>query len=177
MRRGEGNDLHPIFSMDLNQKDALGRDLGKNFLLLTDLNFEKRLKLFDPNLRLAFHKKKQRWMILEKRFDGLWNLLMTLEDDQGNAKAPGDWAINQLAVWRQNYEVRRGMGEDRWWQELEKYCDVVQEEREAVLSVENQLRVIDSINLWRKGFRGLQNLPQSDVVAGYPKVNVKPKPK
>lgn len=158
----------------LEEKDFWGVPLGERFILsLNDLDFERKLKAFDRNLKLLFNKKKQRWAIVEKRQDGSgWNILFCLEDRGGEPKGLGDWVINKLIVMRANYEAKR-RNADQFEKLLENAESDFKSGELKKTHQENRLRIVDDINVFRKAYKNLMNEPISDVTAGYPKANYK----
>lgn len=156
--------------MDVRNQDRLGRKFGETYsLILTDLNFEKRLKHFDPNLKLMFNKVEKKWVILEWAPDGSgWNILFKCEDDQKKPKGVGEWVFNKLFVMRNNYEYRKS-NPDRFFDDLLYYGEKKEEERELKASEEHKSKLLDDRNLWRKAARELRNEAPADVTAGYPK--------
>lgn len=154
--------------------DTYGRPSCKvyNFgKILLDSNFEKRLKLFDPNLKLVFDQARQRWTILEWALDNSgWNILIRAEDDQGNEKPLGEWVFNKLFVWRHNQEEKARKGVDQWIKDTDYECD---RQKEAILrNHSNNFRahIVEDINEFRRGFKIMNNESPADVTAGYPKV-------
>lgn len=158
--------------MILEKKDALGRDIGANHIVLTDIDFERRLRIFDPNLRLIFNKSKERWVILEKRLDGMYNTVFALEDRDGNSMPPGEWVLNKLLVFKHNADMIRGDPNGFWkdWDYYKEHRDAVSERSIRDDSIH---RIVDDILTWRKAIRKAQGLPVGDVTAGYRKVGSK----
>jgi len=145
------------------------------YLILADSSFDRRLKLFDPNLYLVFDQKRQRWCVLEKALDGSGsNLLIVCEDDKGEPKPLGEWVFNTLFVWRARGEERNRnveqfylderAEEDRQAKEMNKKADEIGE-----YFWKHEIRACQKIaNL-------LSNLPQNDVTAGFRKIEPKSK--
>ena len=160
--------------MEAGEKDRLGGIAGEKYsLVLYDPVFERRLKQFDPNLRLRFNRFNERWYVLEKALIGSgYNIILKCEDDKGNPKPVGEWLFNKLFVMRHNYdELRRNP--NQWWNNFEYQVEKEQEEIAQKGHVEQKARLIDDVNQWRKAYRDFVDLPKSDVTAGYPKVQFK----
>lgn len=146
-------------------------------MILTDPSFERRLKAFDPNLKLLFDQNRRRWRILEWAPDGSgWNLLMSAEDDEGNPKPLGEWIFNKLFVWRHNAELRN-KNPNQFFTDLQSIADRQKMEAETKASINHQHRLLDDINDWRRVSRELKGMPKSDVTAGYRKITKQPKGK
>jgi len=162
----------PFIFMEFNSqdRDALGKVIGDKYcLILTDLNFERKLKAFDPCLKLAFNKIDKRWCILERRErQTRWNILFKCEDREGNAKPVGDWVLNKLFVMRNNHHefLRKG---DQFWDDMDARNEMVRETARIKSHHNGRLKLIDDVNLYRKAYREMNNMPTSDVTAGYPK--------
>lgn len=140
-------------------------------VVLDDPTFESRLKMFDSNLSLVFDQFRQRWMILEKAYDGSgYNVIIVAEDENGNPKRLGEWVFNRLWVYRKRYEAKRDIGVDRWFDQLLYEAEAQRMEMDKKATEEGQYRLIDDITRWKKAARELDNFPASDVTAGYPKV-------
>ena len=157
-----------------NAKDTYGQIANKVYSfgkILTDHNFETRLKLFDSNLRLVFDNTKQRWTILEWALDNSgWNTVLIAQDKNGNEKPLGEWVFNQLFAWRESAAARNKIGFDAWCKNLELQAQEQAAEIERAMSLENQYRIRHTINNFRRGFKQMNNEPTSDVTAGYPKI-------
>lgn len=158
------------------RSDRLGRPFGEKYsLILQDPHFERRLKAFDPNLKLVFNQVNKRWVILEWAMDNSgWNVLLTAEDDQKNPLPLGEWIFNKLYVWRHNYLEKR-KNPDQWWKNLEIEAEQQQLMMDAASSRSNQAILIDEVNEYRRAARELRNEPTSDVTAGYQKIQPKSK--
>lgn len=150
-------------------EDKLGRKFGERYsTILTDPTFERRLKLFDPSLKLMFDQVKKRWRILEWAPDNSgWNILMTAEEN-GEPRPLGEWVFNTLYVWRHNYNLKRDNPE-QYWNDLMHTQKEQVSQLEAKHSDDGKHRILEERNEWRKAARELKNFPKSDVTAGYPK--------
>ena len=151
--------------------DTHGQRISEKYnVLLTQPFFEQRLKAFDPNLRLVFDQTKKRWTILEKERGGPgFKILIVAQEDNGDPKPLGEWVFNKLFVWRKKWEEKADMGVDAWFKKLVYEADIEKNLIEEKASEEHQAMLRDDINQWRKVSRELQNLPTSDVTAGYAK--------
>lgn len=139
--------------------------------ILLDTSFERRLKSFDPNLKLVFDNTRQRWTILEWALDNSgWNIIMRGEDDDGNEKPLGEWMLNKLYVWRHNNTTQRDVGIEQWVKDSDYEME---KQKTAILaghSREFRGRIVDDINDFRRGYKSMMNEPTSDVTAGYAKI-------
>jgi hypothetical protein len=150
--------------------DTYGQQVDQVYAIITDPTFERRLKLFDPRLKLMFDQKDRRWVILEWAYDNSgWNVILKAEDKEGNPMPLGDWVFNKLFVFRQQYLDKREKGVAKWLGDLKDECDTYKAEQARKSSDNRQHKILDDINDWRRGARELDNLPKSDVTAGYPK--------
>lgn len=156
----------------MQNADGLGQKFGETYsLILTDPTFERRLKQFDPNLKLMFDQNRKRWCILEWAPDQSgWNLLITAQDDKGEAKPLGEWVFNKLYVWRHNYELR-AKNPNQFFDDLMWKADWQKNTIETQISLDHQHLLSQERNEWRKAWKEINNLPKSDVTAGYPKIN------
>lgn len=156
-----------------NALDTHGRPACKQYSFGKILNasFERRLKSFDPNLKLVFDQTKQRWTILEWALDNSgWNIIIRAEDEHGNEKPLGEWVFNKLWVWRNQGEERNRIGAGRW---LDNFDYEAEKQKTQILeshSREFRGRIVDDINQFRKALKIANNEAPSDVTAGYPKV-------
>lgn len=145
----------------------LGNELGKVYsTTILNPEFERRLKLFDPNLKLMFDQITKKWVILEYALDGSgWNILMkNLEAEDLNDKI-----INQLFVLANNAE-ERNRNPNQYFDDIMYAADKQREMIEKNLSDDHKHLVGgEQRNEWRKLARNLNNLPTADVTAGYPK--------
>lgn len=155
-----------------NTQDRAGQLIGETYsTVLQDPFFERKLKGFDPNLRLVFDQIRKKWVVLEAALDGSgWNIILTCEDEKGNSKAPGEWVMNRLFVYRQRYEEKQRMGVDNWFERLKSDLDAHVAKEEQKISDEYQARLREDVVQWRKAAKELDNLPPSDATAGYRKV-------
>lgn len=152
-------------------QDVLGRKFGDRYsLILTDPNFERRLRAFDPNLKLMFDQVKKRWTVLEWAPDNSgWNIILVAEDNDERAKALGDWIFNRLYVYRHRYEARR-QDPNSFFRGLMDETDRQQTEIDRKSSDDHKHILKDDISQWRKASKELRNRPVSDAVAGYRKI-------
>lgn len=133
--------------------------------VIVDSSFEKRLKAFDPDLKLMFDQNSKRWHVLTWRsIDSSWQILIKAEDDQGNPKPLGDWIFNRLFVYRHNWECSK-KGQDP----IEYLAQCNRDKIEKRMSEENKYKLKYDVNQWRRAWRAYQDMPESDVTAGYPK--------
>lgn len=155
-----------------NLSDRAGNKIGETYsLILADPFFERKLQSFDPSLKLTFDQIRRKWVVLEAAPDGSgWNIVVTCEDENGNPKAPGEWVLNRLFVYRQRYEAKRQMGVDAWFAKLKLEADAHIAKEEEKISDENRARLREDVVQWRKAAKELDNLPPSDATAGYRKV-------
>jgi len=155
-----------------NLQDGAGNLIGKTYsLILQDPFFERKLKSFDPNLRLSFDQVRRKWVVLEAAPDRSgWNIIITCEDDSGNPKAPGEWVLNRLFVYRQRYEAKKQVGVDEWFKRLKAQADANVLNEEEKISDDHRARLREDVVQWRKAAKELDNLPASDATAGYRKV-------
>ncbi|OQA61432.1 MAG: hypothetical protein BWY41_00112 [Candidatus Atribacteria bacterium ADurb.Bin276] len=161
--------------MELNSNfhDRAGNLIGETYsLILQDPFFENKLRNFDPNLRLTFDQIQKKWVVLEAAPDGSgWNVILACEDEDGNPKAPGEWVLNRLYVYRQRYEAKREMGIDEWFKRLKSDLDAYVEKKEQQISDDHQAMLREDVVQWRKAAKELEGLPVSDATAGYRKVS------
>lgn len=133
--------------------------------------FERRLKQFDPRLKLMFDQQSKRWVILEQSYDNSgWNCILKAEDKNGNEKPLGEWVFNVLYVKRHNWEEKQRMGASRWLEELKYKANKFKEKERSSISDDHQAMLRDDVMQWRKASKELQGLPVSDATAGYRKV-------
>lgn len=153
------------------KQDVLGNKLGQVYsTILTDPTFERRLKAFDPNLKLLFDQKKKKWTILENAPDGSgWNKILVSEDDRTKEpKAVGEWIFERLWEFRNMYEHRH-KNPNQYFNDLMYRADQQATEIQRQGSINHKNKLLDDRNEWRRAARELKNLPKSDVTAGYPK--------
>lgn len=152
--------------------DTYGNNIRERYnLILTEPYFERRLKAFDPNLRLTFDQIKKRWTILEKAYDRAgFNVLIVAEDEQGNPKPLGDWVFNKLFVWRKRWEAKAAMGAEKYWENLVAQAVQQEFEIEARSSDDHQALLREDVTQWKKCSKELQGIPVSDATAGYRKI-------
>ena len=154
------------------KEDVLGNKLGKDYsMILTDPTFERRLKAFDPNLKLLFDQNKKKWTILEYERDntGKWRILLRSEDDVTKKPIPvGDWIFERLLEFRNMYE-HNAINSDQHFRDLTYKADMQMVELETKSSINHMHQLLDDRNEWRRAARELKNFPKSDVTAGYPK--------
>lgn len=155
--------------------DTLGRPVVQN-TMICDPSFERRLKDFDPRLKLMFDQATQRWVILEWAYDNSgWNIILKAEDKEGYPKPLGEWVFNKLFAYRQAYELKRSLGPDKWLTKLAQEAEDQRNEEEDKNAKEREYKILDDINEWRRGAREFDNRPASDVTAGYQKITPKTK--
>ena len=165
--------LLPYFmKLSGEQFDRAGNRIGERYsTILSDPTLEKRLKNFDPNLKLTFDQTQKKWVVLEWACDNSgWNIILTCEHSDGRPKAPGEWMMNRLWVYRQRYIQKKNMGIDAWFEKMRLDAAAHVREEEERFSIENQARMRDDVISWKKGARELDNLPISDATAGYRKI-------
>jgi len=160
--------------MQAGEKDVLGNQAGPQYsVILTDLNFENRLKMFDPNLCLRFHRLWKCWVVLERALDNTgYNVLIKCQDNEGNPKALGDWVFNRLFVMRHNNEEKM-RNFDTWMRSVDNEIEYIERKKDEKISEDVSLQILDDINLWRRVNREMNGLPLSDVTAGYRKVEAR----
>lgn len=152
-------------------KDALGGRPDKDYdLQIVDPNFVNRLKMFDENLKLVFDKRIDKFRILEWAPDGSgWNILLTLEDSEGNPKPMGEWVFNILYVWRKRWEMKMEMGTERFFDQMSYDADnLFEKEKAKVDDLSDEIMKEESLT-FDKASREINNLPTSDATAGYAK--------
>lgn len=157
------------------QRDQTGKELHKDYSIIIDPSFERRLKMFDPELKLVFDQVTRKWVIMlwsGNRYN--WYKLMTLEDNEGNPKPPGDWVLNKLYVWRQR-ALQRQKNPDKFLDDLLYQQEQMKKEMQRSVSEETQYQLKHDVNKWRKAMREMDNRPISDVTAGYAKIQPKTK--
>lgn len=156
-------------------KDQLGKEIRKDYLILTEPDFERRLKAFDPGLKLLFDQTTERWVILQWTGNARsWFKVMTLQDADGTPRRPGDWVFNVLYVYRQR-AIQRDREGGSFFDNLMKEANNQALKIREKVSDENRHRIRDDITSWRKIARIMDNRPTSDVTAGYAKVQPKTK--
>jgi len=152
-------------------RDTFGQEIEQTYsVILTDPNFERRLKAFDPRLKLMFDQGSKRWIVLEWAYDNSgWNRILVAEDKEGNPKPLGEWVFNRLFVYRQRYEAKRDIGVDQWFKNLVYEADKEKEKKSENWSDNHQAMLREDITQWRKASKELKNEPIADATAGYPK--------
>ena len=146
-----------------------GSDLERSTILMNPF-FEKRLKNFDPRLKLMFDQSKKRWVVLEWALDDSgWNIVLIAQHDDGTPKALGEWVFNRLWVYRQRHEQKQNMGLDNWMKSMREEAEGQRNTIEEAASDDHQAMLRDDVTQWRKVSKELDGLPPSDAVAGYPK--------
>jgi len=168
--------LEVCLDKDTTRQDILGNKFGERYsLILTDPTFERRLKMYDPNLKLMFDQFTKRWVILVWREDNSgWQILMRCEDDFGEPMPLGDHVFEHLNWMRRRWEEARKDG-NKFYDGLNEQADAYKAKIDKKIAEENQYRIRTDFVQWDKGFRELRNEPKSDATAGYPKVKHKPK--
>ncbi len=145
-----------------------GEQVAKECLIIADPYFEARLKSFDPNLELVFDQSKRRWTILEKALDNSgYNIILRLEDDQGEPKPFGEWVFNKLFVFRARQEEKARVGVVRWLNDFDYQAERQKAEILRKSSQETIDKGKDDWTLWKKACAEFTNSPVSDVTAGY----------
>ena len=159
-----------------SNQDCLGNKFGDKYsLIITDPTFERRLKMYDPDLKLMFDQFTKRWVILAWREDNTgWQIILRCEDDFGNPMPLGEHVFFQLNWLRENNDQKL-KNPDRWYDGLLAEGDAYAKKQDDLMAKENQYRIITDYAQWDKGFRELRNEPVSDAIAGYPKIKNKPK--
>lgn len=152
----------------MRDTDTYGRPIAQAYRIL-DHAFEQRLKAFDPELRLMFDQGKKRWVILQPK-GSFWDVLIVAEDKDGNELPLGEWVFNKLFVYRHNAEVKHSMSPDRYLDHLIYQARQNFDAELKNISDDNQALLREDRNVWRRGARELDNLPTSDVTAGYRKI-------
>ena len=148
--------------------DTYGRKFDDVYQIITDPSFEKRLKLFDRNLKLVFDQQSKRWVILEWALDGSdWNIILKAEDKEGNTRPLGQWVFNTLFAYRQNYIAKREMGADKWFESLAEEANTNNTVADSKASKAHQEQILDDIVEWRKAAREFDGGCANDVTAGY----------
>lgn len=151
-------------------KDIFGHEYTR---IIKDPTFEARLKNFDPNLRLLFDQTDKRFKILEKRPDNSgWNIIVSLlpgeELDQN--------ILNLLWTRRKEYQDKNISEKPlAWHKSFISEANNIRSKIDSKSSENHKHRLMDDRISWRKAAREIRNFPASDVTAGYPKINHKPK--
>jgi len=155
--------------------DETGRRIDATYKIISH-DFERRLKQFDPRLKLVFDQGRDRWVILEQAYDNSgWNIIITAEDNDGNPQPLGEWVFNKLWVYRQRWAAKQRMGTDKWLDKLANEAKAQKDKMQADASDENRAMIRDDITQWRKAAREVAGDPASDAKAGYRKTTTKPK--
>lgn len=158
--------------MEVNKnEDRLGGKFGETYsLILTDPTFETRLKQFDPALKLMFDQIKKRWVVLEWAPDNSgWNIILKAEEN-GQPRALGEWVFKELHEMRRKYDEKHG-NPDQFWRDLIWKADWQKDMIDTKVSIDHQHLLSEERNEWRRAWRELNNLPTSDVTAGYPRIH------
>lgn len=151
--------------------DTYGQRIDQAYLVITDPFFERRLKAFDPALKLSFDQMSKRWVILEKAPDGSgFNCIIKAEYPDKTERPLGEWVFEKLHKYRQIYELKVKMGASQWLDDLKRQALENRQKEEEKISLEHQALIRDDLISWRKASRELQNMPTSDITAGYRKV-------
>ena len=152
--------------------DTFGHKISESYTrVLVDPFFERRLKLFDPNLCLMFHRFRERWMVLEKSPAGVgYNIIIVAEHpDTKHPRPLGDWVFEKLYKYRQMHDLKMKRGVNNWFKDLESQAFSQKNEIEQKISSDHQDMIKDDLLQWKKISKEYQNLPVSDAKAGYPK--------
>jgi hypothetical protein len=146
--------------------DRIGGEFGKQYsLVVTDPFFERRLKSFDPRLKLMFDQVKRRWTILEWASDNSgWNIILTAEDDVTKEPKPlGEWIFNRLYVYRHRHEEKM-KDPDIWFNNLLYEADYQARKIEAKSDEEGKYRLRHDYLQWRKVAKDWRQLPKLNTV-------------
>lgn len=162
---------HVIFMIDNNGNKFGGEFSGG----IIDLAFEKRLKNFDPRLILQFDIFKRCWKIYELAYDnsGLYNLILTCETPDGKPKPLGEWVFNKLSILRHQYEQDMRLGIDASIRKMKQESAELADKEVLKNSQDCQDHIKEDWTQWKKVIKGMDNAPESDAVAGYPKITKK----
>lgn len=157
--------------MELSSIDTYGQRIEENYsVILTDPSFERRLQAFDPNLRLMFDQARKRWIVMEWALDNSgWNCLIIAEDSKGDPKPLGEWVFSKLFVKRHNYELKKQLGADGYFNNLLAQAHEQQEQMAASASDDNQAMIREDITQWRKAAKEIEKGVAADATAGYRK--------
>jgi len=158
--------------MELASIDTYGQRIQDTYsLILTDPSLEKRIKAFDPNLKLMFDQTKKRWVINEWAQDNSgWNCILIAEDKDGNPEPLGEWVFQVLRLKRDAWEKKIAMGANAYFNSL---MDKAREQKQKMAedaSSENVDMIKDDIISWRKAAKEIEKGIPSDVTAGYRKI-------
>lgn len=157
--------------MELSSIDNFGQRIDQNYsLILTDASFEKRLKIFDPNLKLMFDQSRKRWTVMEwARDHSGWNVILVAEDKEGNPEPLGEWVFKALRIKRDAWEKKMAMGANTWFNHMMDKARDQKNKLAAEASRENVDMIKDDIIQWRKAAKEFEKGVPSDVTAGYAK--------
>lgn len=158
--------------MELNSIDTYGQRVVDNYsVILTDPTLEKRIKFFDPNLKLMFDQSKKRWTVMEWATDNSgWNCILIAEDKDGNPEPLGDWVLQALKVKRAEWEKKMAMGANNYFKSLMDKAEAQKRKMAFDASDDNQAMIREDIMQWRKASRQIEGGVPSDVTAGYRKI-------
>lgn len=146
------------------QTDTHGQKISETYRVISEPSFERRLKAFDPRLKLMFDQKKERWVILEAAYDNSgWNIILKAEDRNGNPKPLGEWVFNSLYVKRKRWEALNAMGAEKWLQNLKDQALDWRASESRKISEDHQAQIRDDIWQWRRAAKEIQNLPTADA--------------
>lgn len=149
-------------SYDMIELSQLNADRLKNEY------WERQLKNFDPHLFIRFDEIKSRWLVFEFYKENRYiKPLFWLEDNEGNPKEFGQWALNKLHVMALTHQEKERKGTNNWFNDLEAEADRQDKELDEKISEENRYMYKHDKMQWRKGIRELFNRPGKDVFAGY----------
>ena len=153
-------------------QDTYGQNIESTYLVLGDPTFERRLKQFDPRLKLMFDQNLKRWVVLEEAYDGSgWNCIIKCQNPDKSPRPVGDWVFEKLHKYRQVYEFKVRQGIDNWLHGLRRELEYQQQIESEKASREHQDMLRDDLTQWRKASKELQGMPANDATAGYRKVN------
>lgn len=158
--------------MELSSIDTYGQRINDTYsLILTDPSFEKRLKGFDPNLRLMFDQKRKRWVVNEWALDNSgWNCILIAEDKNGDPEPLGDWIFQALRIKRDAGDRKMEMGANAYFNGLVEKAKYQKMKLAQSASSENVDMIKDDIVSWRKAAKEIEKNIPSDVTAGYRKI-------
>lgn len=145
--------------------------IESQYLIMNPM-WEHQLQEFDANLKILLDKQNQRWLIAEFLPENKYpNVVMYLEDENGKPKEFGPWVINKLFVKASRWAAVTNKNKylDELAAKAQEYTDTEQEK----LSEESQYQITHDINKWKRAANAMENLPTSDVTAGYPKYTPK----
>lgn len=130
---------------------------------LVDSAFERRLELYaqrlGATLELHFCQMRNRWCVLEAARDnsGKGKLLVVAENTATKEPMPlGDWVFDVLNEMHSEWKdcaQDPGRWHDKRVQQVESY----KAKQNASIRDDARHRIVDDINVWRRGLRELTN--------------------